>query len=87
MEIGQSEGRFYTKTEHGEAELLYRIEGSVMSIYHTFTPGEERGEGIAEELTKAAFSFAIKNKLKVRPDCPYVAHFLGVHKDMQKYAV
>lgn len=86
MEIKHDEGKFYTETKHGDAELLYRIHGSIMSIYHTFVPEEERNKGIAEELAKAAFSFAVKNCLKVRPDCPYIVHFLKTHKDMQEHA-
>jgi len=86
MEIKHNEGRFYMETKHGDAELLYNIKGGIMSIYHTFVPEGERGEGIAEELAKAAFSFAIKNRLKVRPDCEYILHFLETHKEMRKYS-
>ena len=85
MYIEHTEGRFFTKTGHGEAELLYKIEGNTMSIYHTFTPDEERGKGIAEELANAAFAYAIKNSLKVRPDCPYIVHYVEKKKEMQKY--
>ncbi len=65
------DGRFYAATSGGDAELLYRIEGSVMIIYHTFVPESERGKGIAEELATHAFKFAKKKRLKVRPECPY----------------
>lgn len=87
MEITQEEGEFRAKTEHGDAVLRYNIKNGVMSIYHTYTPVEDRDKGIAEELTKAAFDFAIRNELKVKPDCPYAVHFLDKHKEMQKYAV
>ena len=56
-------------------------------MYHTYTPDEERGKGIAEQMADAAFAFAVKNKLKVRPDCSYIEHYLETHKEMQKYAV
>lgn len=87
MEILQSEGRFYIRTRHGEAELLYKVDGRIMSIYHTFVPGEERHRGIAESLTEEAFSLAMKKKWKVRPDCPYVVYFLGKHKELKKYSI
>ncbi len=78
-------GRIYIKTKHGEAELLYKIEGKVMSIYHTFTPDEDRGHGIAEKLAKTAFTFAEKRGLLVRPDCPYILYFVQKNKIYAKY--
>ncbi|MCL5430168.1 MAG: N-acetyltransferase [Candidatus Marsarchaeota archaeon] len=85
MKILHSDGRFYMKTEHGEAELLYEIDGNVMSMYHTFVPDAERGNGIAEKLAYAAFEFAKKRNLKVSPDCTYVAHFVEEHEEMRKF--
>lgn len=80
------EGRFYVKTAHGEAELLYDVkDGKVMRIYHTFTPEEDRGKGIAENLAEEAFKFAEKNGFKVRPDCPYITHFVEKNPKFQKF--
>lgn len=87
MTIKKEEGRLSIKTEHGESELLYKIEGKVMSIYHTFTPDDDRGKGIAEQLTAEAFSIAKSRGLKVRPDCSYAAHFLEKHSEWRAYAV
>jgi len=88
MEIKHENGRFYAKTPHGIAELLYsKIDTSTISIYHTFTPEEDRGHGIAEALATAAFEFAKKSSLKVRPDCPYIPNFLQKHKELKKFAV
>jgi predicted GNAT family acetyltransferase len=84
MEIEHSTGRFYTKTKHGEAELRYDIVGSVMRIYHTYVPDEERGKGIAKELTDAAFNFAKRSGMKVDPQCPYVVSYLQKYPDRNK---
>lgn len=85
--IYHDDGRFYMKTANGEPELLYKINGSIMSVYHTFVPEMERHNRIAAELVEAAFSFAIKNKLKVKPDCPYVSYYLDAHKELRKYSI
>lgn len=85
MEIKHVEGKFYTETQHGDAFLLYKTEGKIISIYETFTPEEERGKGIAEHLATAAFKFAKENSLKVKPDCPYIQHFASKHKELAKY--
>jgi predicted GNAT family acetyltransferase len=87
MEIKHAPGRFYAKTGSSTAELLYsKVDGKTISAYHTFTPEEERGKGIAEQLTTAVFEYAKENGLMVRPDCPYVSHFLRKHKEWRKYA-
>lgn len=88
MEIKHSGGKFYTNTEHGEAYLEYKIiDKNTMSIYHTFTPREARGHGIAEKISIEAFDFAKNNGLKVRPDCPYITYFVEKNKKFKKYLV
>ena len=87
MEVNHKDGRFCVATSGGEAELLYRIEGDVMPIYHTFVPESERGKGIAEILAVAAFEFAKGKGLKVKPDCPYIVHFLGKHPELKECSV
>jgi len=82
-----NEGRFYVHNEQGDAELLYGIKDNVMYIYHTYVPEGMRDKGIAEKLTDAAFAFAIKNNMKVKPACSYVEYYISKHKEMQKYAV
>ncbi|MDE1855047.1 MAG: N-acetyltransferase [Candidatus Micrarchaeota archaeon] len=87
MEIKHTSGRFYAKTEHGEAELLYsKIDSKTISVYHTFTPQEDRGQGVAELLATAVFEFAKEKGLKVKPDCPYIPQFLEKHKEWRKYS-
>ena len=69
-------------SKHLQAELLYKLDGKIMDLYHTFTPEELRGKGLAERLTKAAFEFAEKSKLKIRPSCSYVKDvFLKKHPE------
>lgn len=87
MNILHKDGRFYLETPSGDAELLYRILGSTMSIYHTFVPESERGKGIAEKMAFEAFDFAKKKGLKVRPDCPYIIRFLEKHAELRAYSV
>lgn len=88
MEVLEEKGkRFYIQTANGEAELLYRIDGKTISMYHTFVPEEERGKVIAEMLGKKAFEYAIKEDLKVKPDCSYIRHFLDKNPEFKKYSI
>jgi predicted GNAT family acetyltransferase len=75
-------------TMNGESELLYiNRDNTAIRIYRTFTPDLDERNGIAERLTIAAFNFARKNKLKVRPDCPFVITFLEKNKRFEKLLV
>ena len=75
--INHSKGKFYIKTPHGEAYLLYKPAGKgKINMYHTFVPDEERGKGIAEKLAIAAFAYAKEHNLKVIPGCNYISYFV-----------
>ena len=87
MKIEHAEGRIFAKTEHGEAEVLYRIQGTIMHVYRSYVPDEDRGRGIAKKLNLAAFEFAENNGLKVSPDCSYTKGFLEKHKELRRFSV
>ncbi len=89
MEVMHDEARrrFYVVTEHGEAELLYKMEGRIMNMYRTFVPEADRGRGIAERLAVSAFGFAKDKRIKVRPGCSYIVEFLEKHSEFREYAV
>ncbi len=84
MEIKHEAGKFSVEEDEAEAVLLYRQEGNVIDIYHTFTPEKLRGRGIAGKLAEAAFEYAKKNNLKVIPTCPYIPKFLETHPEWKK---
>ncbi|MGC8567848.1 MAG: GNAT family N-acetyltransferase [Candidatus Micrarchaeia archaeon] len=88
MEVKKDDEKFYVDTEHGPATLYYKvIDNNIVSLFHTFTPLEERGKGIAEELAKNAFEFAISNGMKVKIDCSYIKYFVEKHQEYKKYVV
>ncbi len=88
VKILHEKGRFYTSTQHGDAELLYdNKEVGIMNIYHTFVPDEERGMGLAGKLAKAAFEYAQEKGLKVRPSCPYIEYYIEKHPEVKDYTV
>lgn len=87
MGIVHENERFFMVTPGGDAELLYKTEGKVMRIYHTFVPDSERGKGVAEKLAFAAFEFAKEQELKIRPDCPYILKFLEKHSELKVFSI
>ena len=65
-------GAFYID-ENGEwiAELSYIKNNGTMIIDHTEIDEKLRGEGIGEDMVKAAVEYARENYLKINPVCPY----------------
>lgn len=59
--------------ENGEwiAELSYTKNNGIMTIDHTEIAEKLRGEGIGQDLVKAAVEYARENELKINPLCPY----------------
>lgn len=65
-------GAFYID-EDGEwiAELTYFTVGDTMTIDHTEIDEKLRGEGIGQDLVKAAVEYARANGLRIKATCPY----------------
>jgi predicted GNAT family acetyltransferase len=76
MEIQRDEhgpkGAFFID-EDGEwiAELTYVLSNGIMTIDHTEIDEKLRGEGIGEDMVKAAVEYARANGLKIKAVCPY----------------
>lgn len=75
---------------HGgrESELTYSHQGeNALALEHTFVPPEHRGQGIAEQLTRAALAYAAANDLKIIPACSYVQRFVEKHVEFSSLVV
>lgn len=80
-------GEFFIEVNGKKAVLDYTISGKEMDLFHTFTDPELRGQGLAEQLTLAAFEHAKKNGLRVIPTCEYVRDsFLKKHPEWNSIA-
>ena len=69
-------GKFYVTLNEEEALLEYEVTNNIIIAYHTFTPLNLRGKGIALAMTKALIELAQKDGRKIRPLCSYVANYL-----------
>lgn len=62
--------------------LDYRDNGSAISIVHTFTQPEQRGRGLAAELTEFAVTDIEKrSELPIVPACPFVGQWFEEHPE------
>lgn len=77
-------GAFYID-ENGEwiAELTYVKNEGTMTIDHTEVDEKLRGEGIGEDMVKAAVEYARKEGLKIKPDCPYARKVIERTPELQ----
>ena len=77
-------GAFYID-EDGEwiAELSYVKNEGTMTIDHTEVDEKLCGEGIGEDMVKAAVEYARKEGLKIKPDCPYARKVIERTPELQ----
>jgi hypothetical protein len=74
--------RFTLSVDGVLAVLDYRvIDATTVEYHHTFVPRELRGRGIASRLATYALGYALENRLKVIPICPFVAAFIRRHPE------
>ena len=78
-----SENQEFTITQNGhDGELAYaRPAEGVIDFTHTFVDEALRGQGVADELARAALAFARDNKLKVKTSCTFMKGFVKRHHD------
>ena len=72
----------FTTTRDGkQAELAYaRPAAGLIDFTHTFVDEALRGQGVADELARAALAFAKEHNLKVKTSCTYMAGFVQRHR-------
>jgi predicted GNAT family acetyltransferase len=74
--------RFAADCGGNTAYLTYReLGGRVLDFDHTFVPREQRGGGIASQLTKQALDYAREHGYRVVPSCPFVAAYIDRHAE------
>ncbi len=70
-EHGQKGAFFIDEDGEWIAELTYVKSNGIMTIDHTEIAEKLRGEGIGQDMVKAAVEHARANALKVNATCPY----------------
>ena len=63
------------------ARLEYHLRGPAIVYTHTVVPFILEGHGIAGRLAREALDYARDKELSVVPLCPYVADYIGKHRE------
>lgn len=70
---GKGDGHFmYKEGEMKLGEMLVKISGKMLTVFHTEVIPEAEGKGIAKTLLEEMVDYSRKNGLKVIAFCPYV---------------
>ncbi|MEJ7586389.1 MAG: GNAT family N-acetyltransferase [Ferruginibacter sp.] len=64
------------------AEMVTKISGQVMTVYHTEVAPEEEGKGLAKELFNKMVAHAREQQLKILPLCVFVQNQLKKHPEL-----
>ena len=67
------------------AYITYReLDPHLLELDHTYVPREQRGGGIASQLTARALEYARERGCRVVPSCPFVAAYLERHPEYRE---
>ena len=79
----EAETRFEADVNGALCVADYTLRDGAMVMTHTFVPVHLRDRGIAEKMVRAALEFAREQRLRVVPECWYVAAFIRRHVEFQ----
>jgi hypothetical protein len=87
MEVKHNEDqqKFYLLKDGKESYALYRMHNKeTMNIFRVYVPPEQRHQGLAAKVARAALEFAKENNLKVIPSCSYTDYFIEQNKEYEE---
>lgn len=80
----KSHGRFALTIDGREVAVVdYRRLPGKWNIVHTYTEPAARGFGVASDLIREVLNAARAEGVAVIPTCPYVAWWIGEHRDYE----
>ena len=76
--------RFRLELPAGTAELAYvPMSETVLDLFSTWVPPEERGRGVAARLVSAALKHARERGYRIVPSCWYVRRWIEAHPEQR----
>ena len=83
----EQQSQFETTIDGHTGYTAYDLEDPDRIVFtHTIVPKELEGRGVASAIVKYALEHARSHKLRVVPQCAYVASFIARHPEYQDLA-
>ncbi len=79
----EQESRFEYEIDGSVAVAEYHRDGSRITFTHTEVPEALSGRGIGNTLVRGALDYARREKLRVIPQCAFVAAFIKKNTEYQ----
>ena len=71
--------RAWTEKDNYTAYVEYELENGTLNIVHTYVPGPLEGQGIASELVKYVYDYALHEGFTPAATCWYASTWLKRH--------
>ena len=79
--------RYETKVDGAVAFVEYRLDADRAVLVHTEVPQALSGRGVGSAIARAVLDDARARGLRVVPECPFIADFMGRHPDYASLVV
>jgi len=79
--MNEATSRFEAYLDGETAFTEYVIHDGAMVLPHTVVPPAFEGRGVGSALAKAALGYARDHQLTVKPICPFIAGYIGKHRE------
>lgn len=77
--------KFYLIKDGKESYAFYRMhDKDTMNIFRVYVPPEQRHQGLAAKVAKAALNYAREKNFKVIPTCSYTEYFIDNNKEYKE---
>lgn len=85
LKHNKEEKKYYFEVDDYEPKVEYELsDDKRIFLTHTFVHDDLGGKGIASQLLKKVLEDIKKTELTIVPVCPFVAGYMGKHKEWQK---
>ncbi len=72
----EQKNRFEAEHEGKTAFIDYTLQDDVYNLTHTEVPKEIEEKGVGTRLVKETLEFIKEQEKRVKPTCPFIAHFI-----------